>query len=97
MDRRIELISEELFQKLIDLSKHFMVRISETNGFEQAQVCAGGVKLSDVNPDTLESKYVDRLYITGELLDVDAICGGYNLQWAWSTGYIAAIHATKEN
>lgn len=97
MDCRIELISEELFQKLIDLSKHFMVRISETNGFEQAQVCAGGVKLSEVNPDTLESKYVDRLYITGELLDVDAICGGYNLQWAWSTGYIAAIHATKEN
>ena len=45
--------------------------------------------LGEVYPDTLESRYVDGLYLTGELLDVEGICGGYNLQWAWATGYLA--------
>jgi predicted flavoprotein YhiN len=45
----------------------------------------------------MESVYADNLYLTGELLDIDGICGGYNLQWAWSTGYIAGKHAAKGN
>ncbi|MGN1266492.1 MAG: NAD(P)/FAD-dependent oxidoreductase, partial [Dorea sp.] len=75
--------------------KHTLLEISETNGFENAQVCAGGVYLDEINMETMESKYMDGLYLTGELLDVDGICGGYNLQWAWATGMIAGAHAAK--
>ena len=64
-----------------------------TNPFENAQVCCGGVDVRDINPYTMESKKKKGLYLTGELLDVDGICGGYNLQWAWSTGAVAGIHA----
>ena len=67
--------------------------ITETNGFDNAQVCAGGVHLDEINIQTMESQYMEGLYIVGELLDVDGICGGYNLQWAWATGTIAGKHA----
>ncbi|MDY0210919.1 MAG: NAD(P)/FAD-dependent oxidoreductase [Acholeplasma sp.] len=62
-------------------------------GFDEAQVTAGGVSLLEINPKTLESKIQKGLYFTGEVLDVDGLCGGYNLQWAWSSGYVAACHA----
>lgn len=88
-------VNEKQFQKLLDLCKHFQIEIIGTNSFEQAQVCAGGVKTKEINPHTMQSIYHDELYLTGELLDVDGICGGYNLQWAWSTGYIAGLHAAK--
>ena len=88
-------VSKEQFKKLISVSKHFRIEIDGINDFEQAQVCAGGVLTSEVNPQTLESVYADGLYLTGELLDIDGICGGYNLQWAWSTGYVAGKHAAK--
>lgn len=67
--------------------------IASANPFQNAQVCAGGVDTAEINPDTMESRLVKGLYITGELLDVDAICGGYNLQWAWSSGYVAGSAA----
>lgn len=81
-----------LFQKVC---KHFMVEVEGTNDFDQAQICAGGIKTTEVNPKTLESLFAKNVYLTGELLDVDGICGGYNLQWAWATGYIAGKHAAK--
>lgn len=90
-------VSKEQLKKLIFVSKHFRIEINGTNDFDQAQVCAGGVRTTEVNPQTLESVYADSLYLTGELLDIDGICGGYNLQWAWSTGYIAGKHAAKGN
>jgi len=90
-------VSQEKFDKLIYLCKHFRIDIEGTNDFEQAQVCAGGVCTSEINPLTMESVYTEGLYLTGELLDIDGICGGYNLQWAWSTGYIAGKHAAKGN
>ena len=68
--------------------------ISGTGDFNQAQVCAGGVSLKEVDYN-LQSKLVDNLYFAGEILDVDGRCGGYNLQWAWSSGYVsgkAAAH-----
>lgn len=71
--------------------KQFIVTITETNGFEQAQACAGGVPLTELN-ETMESKLVPGLYITGELADIDGTCGGYNLQWAWSSGAVAGRH-----
>lgn len=77
------------WDKLLDLLKAYEAVVTATNSFEQAQVCCGGIDTRDVRPDTMESRLVPELFLTGELLDVDGICGGYNLQWAWSTGMIA--------
>ncbi|MDO4261494.1 MAG: NAD(P)/FAD-dependent oxidoreductase [Eubacteriales bacterium] len=71
--------------------------VTRCRGFEQAQVCTGGVPLGELSDVTMESALVPGLYLTGELLDVDGECGGYNLQWAWTTGYLAgAAAAGKE-
>ena len=67
----------------------WMIEITGTQGFDQAQVTAGGVKTEDINPHTMESQLADGLYITGEVLDIDGDCGGYNLQWAWASGLAA--------
>lgn len=64
-------------------------QITGTNGFEQAQVTRGGVPLYEINPATMESKIVPGLFVTGELLDIDGMCGGYNLHFAWATGMLA--------
>lgn len=93
----IKTATQEQIHKLISVCKHFRMEIEGTNDFDQAQVCAGGVLTSEVNPQTLESIYAEDLYLTGELLDIEGICGGYNLQWAWSTGYIAGKCAAKGN
>jgi len=92
--RAMDLRADE-WNRLYDLFKHFKVQIEEPNGFDQAQICAGGMKTDEISPDTMESNYVEDLFLTGELLDIDGICGGYNLQWAWSTGYIAGKYAAK--
>ena len=64
---------------------------------QSAQVTAGGVLTENFNPQTLESRLVPGLYACGEVLDVDGDCGGYNLQWAWSSGRCAGLHAGKES
>lgn len=69
--------------------RDFAIELRGVEGFDHAQVTAGGIKTTGINPETLESWFVPHLFITGELLDVDGDCGGYNLQWAWSSGYIA--------
>ena len=63
--------------------------IINTKGYDDAQVCTGGISLSEVNINTLESKYNKNLYIAGELLDCDGVCGGYNLGFAFISGLIA--------
>lgn len=73
----------------IDTVKECVFEIFDTYGFNQAQVTAGGVPLCEVNPVTMESRICKNLYLTGELLDVDGRCGGYNLTFAFSTGIIA--------
>ena len=60
----------------------------DTNGFNSAQVTVGGVNTKEINPETLESKLVKNLYFCGEILDVTGDCGGFNLQWAWSSGFL---------
>lgn len=70
----------------------FRVTITEPNSFENAQVCCGGVPLGEVDENFMSRKRLD-VYIIGELLDCDGICGGYNLQWAWATGAIAGADA----
>jgi predicted Rossmann fold flavoprotein len=80
---------------LQELLKCHVLEITDTNGFDQAQVCCGGVDTREINPLTMESKVCRGLYLTGELLDVDGICGGFNLHWAFSTGCIAGQDAAK--
>lgn len=75
--------------------RHFRVPVTATRSFEQAQVTAGGVSTTEVCADTMESKLVPGLYFAGEMLDVDGICGGFNLQWAWSSGAVAGRHAAS--
>ena len=62
----------------------------------EAQVCSGGVDTWEVQAPSMESKLVPGLYFAGEILDIDGACGGYNLQWAWSSGFLAGLHAAKE-
>ena len=88
-------LEKERLERLIDKCKGFEIEIIGTNSFEQAQVCAGGVRLNEIDINTMESLYESNLYITGELLDADGICGGYNLQWAWATGYLAGENAAR--
>ena len=73
----------------------FKVRVTGTGDFRQAQVTSGGIPLSEVDGD-LQSVKCRGLYLAGELLDVDGICGGYNLQWAMTSGWIAGSSAAKE-
>lgn len=89
-------LSDEDVRKLAHLIQHFETTITKTNSYEQAQICCGGVDTREVDPMTMESHYVPGIYFAGELLDVDGICGGYNLQWAWSSGYVAGRSAAKK-
>lgn len=77
-----------IIKKLVSCIKEYKDTVTGINDYKDAQVLAGGVSLKEVS-ENMESMYVKNLYITGELLDADGICGGYNLQWAWATGYIA--------
>ena len=95
MHAKAKEITDKQLKRLTQTCKYMKIQIKDTNGFENAQVCAGGVNLTEIDCHTMQSRYVDGLYLTGELLDVDGICGGYNLQWAWATGYIAGNHAAK--
>jgi len=76
---------EKLFNNLVK----FKVNIIETNDFESAQVCSGGLSLEEINLNTMESNLINGLFVTGELLDIDGICGGYNLTVAWISGMLA--------
>ncbi len=86
-------LSQEDIKKLASVCKNAVVPIEDTNGFDHAQVCAGGVCLNEIDIKTMESRKISDLYLTGELLDADGICGGYNLQWAWATGFLAGTAA----
>jgi len=76
--------------------KDFPVSLSEPLGMDSAQVTAGGVRTGEFDPKTMESRLVPGLYACGEVLDIDGDCGGFNLQWAWSSGYLAGFSAGKE-
>lgn len=89
--KKVNIISKEEREKLIDTLKDFRLTVVSLRGFNEAIVTQGGIMVKEVNPATMESKIISNLYIAGEMLDVDALTGGYNLQIAWSTGYLAGI------
>ena len=80
-------------RRLAGQIKKLSFQIFGCRGYEQAQVCTGGVPLSELKGISMESVIIPGLYFAGELLDVDGACGGYNLQWAWSSGFLAGTHA----
>lgn len=90
---KIKDIDSKRISKLVKLLFDWRFKVIGSKDFNEAQVTAGGIKINEIDATTLESKIVKDLYFTGEVLDVDGLCGGYNLQWAWSSGYIAASHA----
>ena len=94
--RKAEELNSDEIARLTDLIKEFRVRVRETNPYDKAQVCCGGVDTREVNPETLESVYVPGVYFAGEILDVDGMCGGYNLTFAWASGYAAGQAAASE-
>ncbi len=87
-------INKSQLFKLIDLLYDWRIQVVGSLGFEDSQVTAGGIDLSLIDNLTLESKIHNGLYFTGEVLDIDGRCGGYNLQWAWSSGYVAGKYAS---
>lgn len=90
-DRKVHSITKEERLHLVELLKGFSCTVTGLRGFEEAIITRGGISLKDINPSTMESKLVKNLYFAGEVLDLDALTGGYNLQIAWSTGYLAGI------
>ncbi|GAA0726433.1 NAD(P)/FAD-dependent oxidoreductase [Clostridium malenominatum] len=81
-------LSWEEKNNIITLLKHWQFTVCDTNSFNNSQITCGGVDTKEVDSFNLQSKIVSNLYLTGEILDVHGDCGGYNLQWAWSSGYI---------
>ena len=88
-EKKVNEISKEERLGFVHLIKHFELTITGTRDFNEAIVTQGGVKTKEINPSTMESKIVPGLYFAGEVLDLDALTGGFNLQIAWSTGYAA--------
>ena len=89
-------LSDRKLEMLCEAVKSCSVEVTDTNSYDKAQICMGGVCVNEVDADTMESRLVSGLYLAGEILDVDGICGGYNLQWAWSGGYVAGCSAAKD-
>ena len=89
-------LPDELLWEAVRAVKEFDVPLTEPMGMDSAQVTAGGIVTEEFEEKTMESKLVPGLYACGEVLDVDGDCGGYNLQWAWSSGRLAGLNAGKE-
>jgi len=100
IDQQPHLLCQDLSwktkKKFYRLLKHWEFKVTDTNGFANAQTTAGGIDTTELVEGTLESKLVPGLYLAGEVMDVDGDFGGYNLQWAWSSGYVAATALAKQ-
>ena len=95
-DTRVNSVTKEQRRWLLELTKHFTVKISGLRPVEEAIITSGGVSTKEIDPKTMESRLVSGLYFAGEVIDVDAYTGGFNLQIAWSTAYAAANAAEKQ-
>ena len=93
---KVHEITREQRRTLLQLLKRFPVEIAGLRPVTDAIITSGGIKISEINPTTMESKLVKRLYFAGELIDVDAYTGGFNLQIAWATGRAAGMAAAEQ-
>ncbi len=96
-DKPVNEITRRERMAFVSLIKALPMTVIGVRGYEEAIITKGGVSVRDVNPSSMESKRIEGLYFAGELLDLDALTGGYNLQIAWSTGYLAGTSAAEES
>ena len=89
--------TKEMRSHLLELLKAFPFTITKLRGFKEAIITQGGIDVSEINPSTMESKKVKGLYFAGEVIDIDALTGGFNLQLAFSTGHLAGLSASDYN
>ncbi|MBM6751901.1 NAD(P)/FAD-dependent oxidoreductase [Mediterraneibacter glycyrrhizinilyticus] len=94
-DKKVHEITKEERLRFVRLIKDFTMTLTNLRGYNEAIITKGGVSVKEVDPGTMESKKVSGLYFAGEVLDLDAVTGGYNLQIAWSTGYLAGMSAAE--
>lgn len=94
-DKKVHEITKEERLRFVRLIKDFTMTLTNLRGYNEAIITKGGVSVKEVDPGTMESKKVSGLYFAGEVLDLDAVTGGYNLQIAWSTGYLAGMCAAE--
>lgn len=88
-EKKVNSITKEERLRLVSLLKHLTLQITKLSDYDQAVVTKGGINIKEINPSTMESKLVKHVYFAGEILDLDALTGGFNLQIAWSTAYLA--------
>lgn len=94
-DKKVHEIARQERLRLVELTKAFTLHVKKSRGFEEAVITQGGVSVKEVNPSTMESRLIQGLYFAGELLDLDGLTGGFNLQIAWSTGYLAGMSCAR--
>ncbi len=92
-NKKVSSLSKDEIRRLSEILTFWNFKVIGSQSWGNAQVTAGGVNTDEVDNQTMESKLVKGLYLIGELLDIDGDCGGFNLQWAWSSGYIAGLNA----
>lgn len=93
--KKVNSVTKEERLALVHALKHFALTFTGLRDYNEAIITKGGVNVKEVDPSTMESKIVKNLYFAGELLDLDALTGGFNLQIAWSTGYLAGLSAAE--
>jgi hypothetical protein len=94
-DKKVNEITKEERHRLVQVTKKLEFTLTALRSFKEAIITQGGISVKEVNPSTMESKHIKGLYFAGELLDLDAVTGGYNLQIAWSTGWCAGTAASE--
>ena len=94
--KKINLINESEFRAILTILNDYPLTAIATEGFDRAMVTRGGIKLKDINSETLESKLIKGLFFAGEVLNIDGPCGGFNIQWAFSCGYLAGSSIAKK-
>ena len=95
-EKKVNEITKEERQRIVQLTKEFTLTLTGLRAYNEAIITQGGISVKEVNPSTMESKLVSCLYFAGEVLDLDAVTGGFNLQIAWSTGWVAGSAAGEE-
>lgn len=92
-EKKVNEVTKEERLRFVRMIKDFSMTLTAMRGYNEAIITKGGVSVKEIDPGTMESRLVSRLYFAGEVLDLDAVTGGYNLQIAWSTGYLAGMNA----
>ena len=95
-DKKVHEVTKEERLRFVRMIKDFTMTLTNLRGYNEAIITKGGVSVKEVDPGTMESRKVSGLYFAGEVLDLDAVTGGYNLQIAWSTGYLAGMSAAEK-